>query len=320
MTTIGRGPLLARATLDRAPHRRTDEAWLAEAWPRARVVVVDTSSGTRTLARTIEERVELVLLTAADLPEVAPEDRLFLGLDADGVPVFAVDMPLPSVPGASAVSLRAVGHLLDDRDVGLYTTAAALANWHAAYRFAPRTGQRTRACDGGWARIDADGNQIWPRTDPAMIVLVHDGVPGPDGRCLLGRNVAWGTSPDLRRFSCFAGFVEPGESAEAAVVREVREEVGIGVDHIRYMGSQAWPYPGSLMLGFWAEADPQQPLQPNPTEIAEARWFRRRDIAAVLAGERVDADGARVALPPPTSIAHYLIATWLSASDAERAP
>jgi len=316
VTSISRGgPTLARSALDRAVGRRTDEAWLAAAWPRARILVVDTAAGTSTLARVTDDRVSLVLLSAADRPEVAPEERMFLGVDPDGVPVFAVDAPLPAVAGASAVTLRAVGHLLDDRDVGLFTTAAALANWHATHHYAPVSGQRTRACDGGWSRIDAEGNRIWPRTDPAMIVLVHDGVAGAEGRCLLGRNVSWQTSPDVRRFSCFAGFVEPGESVESAVVREVREEVGIGVDRISYVGSQAWPYPGSLMLGFLAEADPRQPLRPDPAEIAEARWFRRSEIAAVLAGERVEVDGARVALPAPVSIAYYLITTWLAAAD-----
>lgn len=308
-------PPLARSALDRAVDRRTDEAWLAEAWPRARVIVVDTRGGARALVRTVDDTVRLVLLSAAELPDVEPGERLFLGVDPDGVPVFAVDRPLPSVSGARAVLLREVGHLLDDRDAGLFTTAAALANWHATHRYAPATGAPTVLSEGGWSRVDAAGNRIWPRTDPAMIVLVSDGVAGPEGRCLLGNNVTWPRNGVVRRFSCLAGYVEPGESAEAAVVREVREEVGIDVHRVDYVGSQAWPYPGSLMLGYVADADPSQPLRPDPEEIAEARWFSRAEITAVLAGERVEAgDGERVGLPSPVSIAYFLITKWLAAS------
>jgi NAD+ diphosphatase len=135
---------------------------------------------------------------------------------------------------------------------------------------------------------------------------VHDGVPGPDGRCLLGNNANWPPRAGQRRYSCLAGFVEPGESAEAAVAREVDEEVGIPVRAITYAGSQAWPFPGSLMLGFFALADPDQPLRLDPTEIADARWFTRREMAAVLTG----GDGAPFVLPMSASIAHYLITRW----------
>jgi NAD+ diphosphatase len=156
--------------------------------------------------------------------------------------------------------------------------------------------------------------QLWPRTDPAMIVLVHDGRDGPQGRCLLGNNAAWPTERGVRRYSCLAGFVEPGESAEAAVAREVGEEVGLSLARIDYQGSQAWPFPGSLMLGFFALADPELPLRLEPTEIAHARWFTRSEIAAVVAGDPVDSgdgSGSRVWLPPPASIARFLIARWL---------
>jgi NAD+ diphosphatase len=165
--------------------------------------------------------------------------------------------------------------------------------------------------DGGWVRLDDGGTQLWPRTDPAVIVLVHDGVAGPDGRCLLGHNAAWAT-PGVRRFSCLAGFVEPGESAEAAVVREVAEEVGVVVGWPAYVASQAWPFPGSLMLGFLARADPEAPLRVDPAEITHAEWFTRRDVAAVLSGADVLArDDERVALSAPASIAHFLITHWL---------
>jgi NAD+ diphosphatase len=303
-------PPLARSTLDRAAHHRRDQEWLAAAWSRARVLVVDTVTGGRAL---VDEDGALVLLDAKEAPEVEVEQRMFLGVEPDGTPVFAVDAPLPEQPGARAVNLREVGHLLSDRDAGLFTAAVALAQWHAGHRYSSATGLPTTADEGGWTRVDEAGAQVWPRTDPAMIVLVHDGQPGPSGRCLLGNNAAWGSGHEVRRFSCLAGYVEPGESAEAAVVREVAEEVGIEVQTIEYQGSQAWPFPGSLMLGFTARADPAQPVRVDPTEIAHARWFSRTEIAAVLAGEVLDAgDGARVGLPPPSSIALYLVNRWLT--------
>jgi len=137
-------------------------------------------------------------------------------------------------------------------------------------------------------------------------------VPGPDGRCLLGNNAAWPDNRGARRYSCLAGYVEPGESAEAAVFREVAEEVGLAPHRVEYVASQAWPFPGSLMLGFFARADPDEPMRLDPGEIAHAGWFTRRQIAAVVAGGSVDIGaGVRIALPPPSSIALFLITLWL---------
>jgi NAD+ diphosphatase len=146
-------------------------------------------------------------------------------------------------------------------------------------------------------------------------VLIHDGVPGPDGRCLLGHNASWPSTPGSRRFSTLAGFVEPGESAEAAVAREVLEEVGIRVRALRYEGSQAWPYPGSLMLGFTALADRSEPLRLEPEEIDEARWFTRTEIGKMLAGEYRDPEtGLAMYLPMRASIALFLVTRWLTAT------
>jgi NAD+ diphosphatase len=305
-------PPLARSTVDRAGFRRTDDAWLAEAWDRGRVIVVDLSKGGRAL---ITDRpdgtAELVLRTAAEAPEA---ERWFLGVEPDGTPLWAMNAPLPEVDGSRGVTLRDIGHLLDDRDAGIFTEAAALANWHASHRFSPRTGKPTEVIEAGWARRDTEGNTMWPRTDPAMIVLVHDAVAGPEGRCLLGHNAAWGVGPDgVRRFSCLAGYVEPGESAEAAVLREVAEEVGVGVTSLRYEGSQSWPYPGSLMLGYHAVADRDQEIRLDPEEIDEARWFTRDDIAKMIVGDYVHPEtGVRMSLPMRSSIAFYLIERWLN--------
>ena len=299
-------PPLARSTLDRAAVHRTDDEWLAAAWARGQVIVVDLAKGGRALAT--EDR--LVLLPSAEAPE---GEHWFLGLDADGTPLWTIDAALPEAGGASAVTLRDVGHLLDDRDAGIFTTAVALGNWHRSHQFSPRTGLPTTAVEAGWARKDTEGNTMWPRTDPAMIVLVHDGVAGPEGRCLLGHNAAWGRSADGGlRFSCLAGYVEPGESAEASVGREVGEEVGLDLTSLRYEGSQSWPFPGSLMLGFHATADPEQPIRLDPAEIDEAHWFTRDDIAKMIAGDYHHPDtGVPMGLPMPSSIAFYLIERWL---------
>lgn len=303
------GPPLARTSLDRAAHRRKDDDWLAQAWKSGLVLVIDGSKGGRALVAERDGTPALVLVTADEAPE---GERLFLGIEPAGVPVFAVDAPLGEVEGAQPRTLRDVGDRLDPRDAGLLTTAAALVNWHSSHRFSPRTGRPTTVIEAGWSRVDADGQQMWPRTDPAMIVLVHDGVAGPHGRCLLGHNAAWPETGGVRRFSCLAGYVEPGESAEAAVGREVREEVGVRLRTIHYEGSQSWPYPGSLMLGYTAVADRDQPILVDPEEIDEARWFTREDVAQMIAGEYVDpASGVRMSLPMRASIAFYLIERWL---------
>jgi NAD+ diphosphatase len=305
-------PPLARSLLDRAAFRRSDPEWLAEAWERARVLVLDSADGGRALVRGQGSPPELVLIGSGELPDVPRAVPMFLGVQPDGVPVFAVDGVLPDLPGTRAVQLQEVGHLLTDRDAGIFTTALALTNWHLRHGYSSVTGEPTRVDEAGWSRVDPAGDRAWPRTDPAMIVLVHDGVAGPEGRCLLGNNAAWPRSSGRRRYSCFAGFVEPGESAEAAVLREVGEEVGVDVEQIRYAGSQSWPFPGSLMLGFLAIGDPEQPVRLDRAEIAHARWFTRREIGAALAGRTVEVgEGRALALPPPSSIALFLIHRWI---------
>jgi NAD+ diphosphatase len=253
----------------------------------------------------------LVLLDPADAPE---GERYFLGQDPDGTAYFAVASDA-APEGARTATLREIGHELDTREADLFVTAVALVNWHARHAYSPHSGRPAMASEGGWTRVTDDGEILFPRTDPAVIVLVHDGVAGPDGRCLLGHNAAWTAPGWIRRYSCLAGFVEPGESAEATVAREIAEEVGVSVADVRYVASQAWPFPGSLMLGFVARADPAQPVRVDAAEIADARWFTRTEIAAALAGE-----STAFGLPMAASIANYLIRWWLSGAGATTRP
>jgi NAD+ diphosphatase len=294
----GLGPLaLARGTIDRRSQQRSDPAWLAARWadPATRVLVIDDG---RALVRFGEADAELVLLPVSQAPD---GPRYFLGIDDSGRAYFTVPAPLPPPPAdtddrVKPASLREVGALLGDRDAGLFTQAVALANWHATHTHCPRCGALTDPVNGGYSRIcRADGSEHFPRTDPAVIMLVTDA----EDRALLARNSRW---PE-RRVSILAGFVEPGESAEQAVAREVAEESGIVVGEIRYLGSQPWPMPQSLMLGFWARAAGGQPIRVDAEEIAEANWFSRDELrAAMAAGE--------VLLPPPVSIAHRIIEAW----------
>ncbi len=275
--------------IDRSAQRRSDAEWLADAWTRSRVLVVQRG---HTLAR----RGALGWLS----PDRAPDgERLFLGVDDSGTPYFAVLGELPTGDDVREVNLREALELpLSDAERGLLAEAVALANWHDRHAYHPGTGRPTTARDGGWVRAADDDEPIWPRTDPAMIVLVHDGVPGDEGRCLLARNAA---RPMPFR-SCLAGFVEPGESLEDTVVREVYEEVGLRVRDVTYFSSQAWPFHYQLMVGFYALADPEAPLRLDPAEIAEAAWYTRAQL-------RSD-DAPR--LPGHVSISRHLIENWLA--------
>ena len=274
-------PALSRATVDRDAHLRDDAAGLERAWETGEVLVVDEQG------RALLDGTDLVLVR----PDEAPEgDRYYLG----GGRYFAVRGPLPRKLGTVAKNLREVGHLLGDRDAGLLVHAVGLANWHATHTHCPRCGAPTRSVKGGAVRVcDVDGSEHFPRTDPAMIVLVHDG----RDRCLLGRQAVWPAG----RYSTLAGFVEPGESAEQAVVREVSEETGVVVRDVAYAASQPWPFPASLMLGFTALADPDAEPVARDGELEDCRWFHRDELR----------DGSAM-LPTPVSIAYKLITDWVS--------
>ena len=287
---------LSRGTVDRLTEKRADQAWLDVAWadPGTRVLVV---SDGQALARIDDETAALIFVPPGQAPEGT---RFLLGQDADGTVYFGVSGPLPPAPdGARPAALREVGRLLGDRDAGLLTHAVALANWHDTHTHCPVDGTPTVAGPGGHFTVcPKDGTEHFPRTDPAVIMLVTD----PDDRCLLARNAAW----PGRRVSILAGFVDPGESAEQAVIREVAEETQIKVTNVRYVGSQPWPMPRSLMLGFRADAPAGQAIVVDREEIAEAYWFSRDELVAAIKAREI-------ALPPPVSIARQIIEQWYGA-------
>jgi NAD+ diphosphatase len=228
-----------------------------------------------------------------------PVGAVYLG-EADGVHYAAVrgerSLTVNGRPVDSWTGLREVGADLGDLDAGLLAQAIGILEWHERNRFSPLSGAETTIEEAGWVQRDpVTGSPLFPRTDPAVIMLVHDG----GDRCVLGRQAVWPPG----RFSILAGFVEPGESAEGAVAREISEEVGLRVTDVRYVTSQPWPFPQSLMLGFTARVDGDDTLRPDDDEIEEARWFTRDQLRA--------GEGPR-ALPPPVSIARYIIDRWVA--------
>jgi NAD+ diphosphatase len=284
------GLALSRAVVDRDAGRRSDDAWLDKAWhdPASRVVRVRDGR----VAVQGSSRLELT-----GRPDVPVERRLLLGTH-DGVVYFAAveeGLDTGDEHASSYLGLREVGTVLDDLEAGLVVHAVSLANWHATHSHCPRCGARTRPENAGHTRrCEADGSEHYPRTDPAVIMLVVD----DDDRLLMGRQTTWPEG----RFSTLAGFVEPGESLEAAVRREVREEVGIEVDAVTYLGSQPWPFPSSLMLGFTARARGTE-VTLHDGEIAEARWYTRELIAEDIATGRLLAS-------PGISISRRLVEHW----------
>jgi NAD+ diphosphatase len=199
--------------------------------------------------------------------------------------------------GAAVVTLRDAGGMLAQSEGGLAAYAVALLGWHRRHRYCANCGTATDVVDGGYSRRCAScGASHFPRTDPVVIMLVEH-----DGQLLLGRRAGW----PGRRFSVLAGFVSPGESVEEAVVREVREESGIVAYEPRFVASQPWPFPASLMLGFTARSDGGRPVA-RDGELEEVGWFTREQVRVAARG-----GGADMALPPPVSIARLLIERWL---------
>jgi NAD+ diphosphatase len=287
---------LSRSVLDRAADRRRDAEWLEKAWaaPDTQVALVAKDK-----LAVNEDRSSLQLVP----PTTAPDGlRIFLGIDreagagqsADGRAVFAV--LVDEEPDEQYASLREFGGVLNDRETGIAVNVVGLSNWHAVHTHCANCGEHTVVVEAGHVRECPEcGLHHFPRSDPAIIVLVTD----DEDRALLGRSPNWPPG----RFSTLAGFVEPGESLEAAVRREVLEESGVVIgDDVYYAGSQPWPMPSSLMLGFYARATGFD-IEVDEDEIVDARWFSRDDLrAAIEAGD--------VAVPGSISISRRLIEGW----------
>jgi NAD+ diphosphatase len=274
---------------DRVGRRRTDDAWLAETWadPATRVLL---------LARgrfPVEAGTSIAWRSPADAPD---GQRVFLGLE-DGVAHFAVLLDEPLEDGWA--NLRVVGPELSAADAGLVVHAVALAEWHRAHRFCARCGSPlTVAAAGHVLTCSGCGRQHFPRTDPAVIMLVVDA----EDRALLGRQPGWPEG----RYSTLAGFVDPGESLENAVRREVAEEVGVEIGEVTYLGNQPWPFPASLMVGFFAEALTTE-IEVDREEISDARWFTREEM-------RTEAEAGTLLLPGGISISRTLVEIWYGGS------
>lgn len=301
---------LVSGGLDRAAERRTDEQWLRSRLQGDGCEVMWVSHGAVAVTEA-SQPARLLLSAAREVPE-GLDSLTFLGLRPDGRAAFAAHAPEPvsELPGGIPQwrTLRELGLRLPAEQAAMAVTAVALDNWRARTRCCPGCGTALRAKDAGWAmHCPAEGIEHFPRTDPAAIVLVRD----RSDRALLGRHVNW----DAGWMSTIAGFVEAGESVESAVRREVREETGvrIGSDpgHVRYLGSQPWPFPASLMLGYHAWVDPDDPsaadIAVDTAEIAEAGWFSREELHAAC-------EASLVRLPPRLSISRYLIECWYGAS------
>jgi NAD+ diphosphatase len=280
----------AGATLDRAAERRSDDAWLAErrADPASRAVAVVPDGVVLD-----GDRLARLPLSALD-----GEPLLLLGVE-DGHALFAVDTPAP--PSGRVTGLRDAAARLSQSEGGLAAYASALANWHRAHPHCARCGAATEVAEAGFLRrCPACGAHHHPRTDPVVIMLVIDA----DGdRVLLGRQPTWPPG----RYSALAGFVEPGESLEEAVAREVLEEAGVEIGEARYVASQPWPFPSSLMLGFMADHAAGEPVA-RDGELDDARWVTRAELEDAVEGR------GELAVPPPLAIARRLIDAWLRRS------
>jgi NAD+ diphosphatase len=277
--------VFAGAVLDRAPLERRSPDWLAErrADPAARAVLMSERG---------------IWLDGAHLLLAPPTaEAVFLGL-ADGTPLFADDVSAAEPAQGRPVGLREAATELPVEEAALAGYAGSLLAWHRHHGFCANCGASTVQLDGGHERhCPACDAHHFPRTDPVAIVRVTDG----DDCLLLGRQAHW---PD-GRFSVLAGYVEPGETLEEAVRREVLEESGIEVGAVSYLASQPWPFPSSLMIGFSAVATGGEPA-PGDGELSEVRWFGRDEVERAARGE------GPLEISPPYSIARLLIDTWLA--------
>ena len=278
-------PWVTHSELDRAPEGRLDADLVAALWrhPSARVVGVDEGSNVTS------DPAGTQLRSTRPGGSYDAEHHYLVGT-VGGEPWFTA----AAAQGPSA-SLRQLGGILDETDADIATTAVALVNWHRVAPYCGQCGTRTQVREGGHMRwCPGCDRQRFPRTDPAVIVAILDDA----GRLLLGHHAGWETT----RVSILAGFVEAGESLEAAVRREIREESGLELSSVRYVGSQPWPFPRSLMLGFVARAVGAE-IRVDGTEIEWANFYTPHDLTRLV-------DAGDLTLPMRSSIASRIIASW----------
>ncbi|MFM8621352.1 MAG: NAD(+) diphosphatase [Candidatus Nanopelagicaceae bacterium] len=235
---------------------------------------------------------QIKYLTAKDLNGITDSERIYIG-EISGTHYFAINQE-----SIDALSLRDLVKNLNESDLEIAVTALALINWHETHQKCASCGADTEIAENGWVRkCVIDGKNHFPRTDPAIIVAVQD----QNNRLCLGRQASW---PE-NRYSNFAGFVEPGESLEAAVVREVEEETGLVVKDINYLFSQPWPFPNSVMLAFEAFTEHPEVAIPDGQEIVDLRWFTKAQLQDEVANGNLN-------LPPVTTVSRKMIERWLN--------
>ena len=291
--------------IDRAGELRVNQETLDQLWQRAKILQIAEG-------RIAAVDTALTLISAQDVAaHIAAHtftegSRYFLGLDLETkAPFFAWDTEWvgsidDEVKEVGFSTVREIGSLLSEQELEISLHAMGLSNWHRAHPRCPRCGGATRVDLGGAARTcDADGSQHHPRTDSAVIVLVKD----RSDRILLGHQPIWPEG----RFSTFAGFLEPGETFEQCVAREVLEESAVVVTELKYLGSQPWPFPASIMISFEAVTDNPERAQGDGQEITEVKWFTRAQLTAAAK------DGSLL-LPPSISVARKMIERWLGES------
>ncbi len=289
--------------LDRAVAERLDPQWVARRVedPASRAVVASADG----VLATSDPPMSLLRVPVPAGANGAADAAwpVLLGIDDDDVALFAVDFDAQPpeerrrlTERGRIATLREAGTMLAPDEAAIAAYLVALLNWHRRHRFCPACGATLLVGDAGFSRTcSACGAQHFPRTDPAVIVLVEH-----DGRALLGRQAGW----PPRQYSVLAGFVGPGESLEEAVIREIKEESGITAHDPRFVASQPWPFPSSVMLGFDARADGGDPV-PHDGELEDVRWFTREEVGAGLSGR-----SAELVLPPGISISHFLVERW----------
>jgi NAD+ diphosphatase len=288
----------AGSRLDRADHVRSDpEALRRLLTPRARLLRLNGLDPVMTGEGTLDW---------SSLAEAgADSDLVFLGLGGEGRGHFA-EVPV-TVPGggphAGHASWSAMA-VLGAEELAIYGTARSLVGWHMRHRFCAVCGAPTALAKGGWQRTCTNATcnaEHFPRVDPVTIMLVEHG-----GSLLLGRQPRFPAG----RYSALAGFVEPGETIEEAVAREVLEEAGIAVRDVRYVASQPWPYPSSLMIACHSFAD-NPAITIDETELDDARWFTREEVEEAMDAIGRDEPGRAFGAPPPSAVAHVLLRWWL---------